>query len=178
MKMLTRTLCLLLIAVLGLLSSARSQSILDPTDPVITYNSASPPASPAWNTIGKWVRTVRLSWNTTNFKCYVYNGIPFRLRFPLSYNPTANDGKKYPIMIFWHGSGEGGHDERRAALQSRDGRDPRRRLDRLRRRDESARQRTIEALGFRTSLTKSALAPVRQSFKLVNSDLTSATKPY
>ena len=108
MKMLTRTLCLLLIAVSCLLSSARSQSILDPTDPIITYNAASPPASPAWNTIGKWVRTVRVSWNTSNYKCYVYNGIPFRLRFPKSYNPTANDGKKYPMMVFFHGSGEGG----------------------------------------------------------------------
>ncbi len=30
------------------------------------------------------------------------------MRFPKSYNPTANDGKKYPILIFFHGDGEGG----------------------------------------------------------------------
>ena len=50
---------------------------------------------------------------------------------------------------------KGGHDERRATLQSRDGRNPRRRLDRLRRRNESAGRRTVEAIGFRTSVTES-----------------------
>src|SRR5450631_744329 len=109
MKIFTRIVSLMLIALSGFFAPAvQAQSILDPTDPVITYNPAAPPASPAWNSIGKWVRTVRLGWNTTNFKCYVYNGICFRLRYPKSYNPTANDGKKYPIMIFWHGAGEGG----------------------------------------------------------------------
>src|SRR5579871_2266675 len=89
-------------------SAVQGQSILDPTDPVITYNSSSPPTQPAWNSIGKWVRTVRLSWNTTNYKCYIFNSYPFRLRYPKSYNPTANDGKKYPILIFFHGAGEAG----------------------------------------------------------------------
>jgi len=85
-----------------------SQSVLDPNDAVITYNSANPPAQPAWGQIGKWVRTVRLGWNTTNYKCYIYKGNAFRLRFPKSYNPAANDGKKYPMLIFMHGLGETG----------------------------------------------------------------------
>src|SRR5258708_7169742 len=110
MKVFTRSVHFIVMVALSLVlaSTVKGQSILDPNDPVITYDPNNPPASPAWGTIGKWVRTVRLSWNTNNYKCYVYNGIPFRLRFPKSYNPTANDGKRYPIMIFWHGSGEGG----------------------------------------------------------------------
>jgi hypothetical protein len=109
MKTFTQIAPVLLLFVAGsFLSPVRGQSILDPSDPIVTYNAASPPASPAWGTIGKWVRTKRVSWNTNNYKCYVYNGLPFRLRFPKSYNPTANDGKKYPMLIFFHGNGEGG----------------------------------------------------------------------
>ncbi len=85
-----------------------AQSVLDPTDPVITYNSSQPPTQPPFGQIGKWVRTVRLGWNTTEYKCYIYKGCAFRLHFPKSYNPTANDGKKYPMMVFFHGLGETG----------------------------------------------------------------------
>ena len=86
----------------------RAQSILNPSDTVITFNATDTPALPAWNTIGKWARTVRVSYNTNNYKCYIYNSYPFRLHYPKSYNPTANDGKKYPILVFFHGAGEGG----------------------------------------------------------------------
>ena len=41
------------------------------------------------------------------FKCYIYNGRPFRLRFPKSYRPGVNDGKVYPVLLFFHGDGEG-----------------------------------------------------------------------
>lgn len=85
-----------------------AQSVLDPSDPVVTYNSSNPPTQPAFGQIGKWVRTVRLSWNTTSFKAYIYKGCAFRLKFPKSYNPTANDGKKYPMLVFYHGLGETG----------------------------------------------------------------------
>src|ERR1700760_332135 len=102
-KTLLLTLCMGIFA-----SELRAQSILDPTDPVITYNPSAPPTQPAWNSIGKWVRTVRLGWNTDNWKPYIFNSYPFRLRYPKSYNPTANDGKKYPIMVFFHGAGEAG----------------------------------------------------------------------
>ena len=82
------------------------QSVLDPNDTVYTYSSSATkgsknnPNQPAANTIAKWVRTVRMSWNTNQWKCYIYNQMPFRLIFPKSYNPTANDGKKYPVLVF------------------------------------------------------------------------------
>ncbi|OJW56509.1 MAG: hypothetical protein BGO55_26855, partial [Sphingobacteriales bacterium 50-39] len=88
------------------------QSIMDPSDSVYTYSSSATkgtpnnPNQPAANTIGKWIRTVRMSWNTNQWKAYIYNGMQFRLIFPKSYNPTANDGKKYPVLVFYHGAGE------------------------------------------------------------------------
>ncbi|HEY4290873.1 MAG TPA: PA14 domain-containing protein, partial [Puia sp.] len=84
------------------------QSILNPTDTLVNYDTAHKPIVPNNGVIAKWVRTPRLSWNTTGYKAYIYNGNPFRLYFPKSYNPTANDGKKYPMLIFQHGVGEGG----------------------------------------------------------------------
>ena len=109
MKTFTRHLVCLLLFFAAFVASQQghAQSILNPGDTVKTYNAASPPTQPAWGTIGKWVRTVRLNWNTTGYKCYIYESNAFRLYFPKSYNPTANDGKKYPMMIFMHGVGEG-----------------------------------------------------------------------
>lgn len=98
------TLLAVVLTVCFQLSSA--QSVLDPADPVVTYSSSNPPTQPPWGQIGKWVRTKRVNWNTNNYKCYIYKNIAFRLRFPKTYNPTANDGKKYPMLIFWHGVGE------------------------------------------------------------------------
>lgn len=89
------------------LSSVQAQ-VLDPADPVVVYNPATPPAQPAWGQIGKWVKSDRLNWNTSNFKAYIYKGMQFRLRFPTSYQHNVNDGKKYPILIFFHGIGEKG----------------------------------------------------------------------
>ena len=97
-----------LTAFITLNNTASAQSVLDPTDPVITYNSANPPTQPSFGQIGKWVRTVRLGWNTNSYKAYIYKGCAFRLKFPKSYNPTANDNKKYPMLVFFHGLGETG----------------------------------------------------------------------
>jgi hypothetical protein len=116
MKLLTKsTLAALFVLTASLLvQSVAGQGILNPADSVYTYSSTaakgSPnnPNTPANGTIGKWVRTVRMSWNTSEWKCYIYNGMCFRLHFPKGYNPTANDGKKYPLMIFYHGAGESG----------------------------------------------------------------------
>lgn len=99
---------LLSMACLFVNSSSFAQSVLDPNDPIVVYNSSAPPATPAWGTISKWVKTNRLNWNTTSYKAYYYNGFAFRLKFPKTYNPTAADGKKYPMLIFFHGRGEGG----------------------------------------------------------------------
>ena len=96
----------LLLSVL-LCHMARSQSVLDPNDPVVNYNPANPPAQPPAGQIGKWVRTPRnFWWNADVYKPYIYNGYGFRLRFPKTYNPAANDGKKYPLLVFFHGYGE------------------------------------------------------------------------
>jgi len=116
MKLFTRLLQTVLIACCFLIAgSVMGQSILDPNDSVYTYNSSAPsgsptnPGMPSDNSkIAKWVRTVRLSWNTREWKAYILHTIPFRLKFPKSYNPTANDGKKYPMLVFWHGAGEKG----------------------------------------------------------------------
>ncbi|MBK8553437.1 MAG: hypothetical protein IPL53_21175 [Ignavibacteria bacterium] len=64
-------------------------SVLDPNDPVITYDPNNSPTEPPFGQIGKWVRTVRLNWNTTSFKPYIYKGVAFRLKFPKTYNPAA-----------------------------------------------------------------------------------------
>ncbi len=86
--------------------SSSGQSVLDPNDTVVTYNPDVPVTQPTYGQIGKWVRTKRLSWNTNEYKCYIYEGCAFRLHFPKSYNPGVNDGKKYPMILFFHGLGE------------------------------------------------------------------------
>jgi predicted esterase len=86
--------------------SVRGQQMLNPQDSVINYNPAAPPVQPAFGKIGKWVRTPSLPWNTTAYKCYIYDSCDFRLHFPQTYQP--GDGKKYPILIFYNGNGEEG----------------------------------------------------------------------
>jgi len=101
-----RNLLLLSISMLLMVAEAFAQpNIFNPNDPIVTYNASSPPATPAANTMAKWVRTSRMSWNTSKFKCYYWNGMVFRLRFPNGYNP-ADLTKKYPVILFFHGAGE------------------------------------------------------------------------
>ena len=112
MKIFTKAIAGLILTLAICVQHVSGQSIMLPTDSVYTYSSTatkgSPnnPNQPAANTIGKWVRTVRMSWNTNQWKCYIFNGMQFRLLYPKSYNPTANDGKKYPVLVFYHGAGE------------------------------------------------------------------------
>jgi predicted esterase len=106
MRRLTRAILLLLLAsVIGFQQSS-AQSIMDPNDPVVTYDSTRPLPYPTWGQIGKWVRTVRMQWNTDAWKAYYYKGYAFRLKFPKTYVPGTNDGKKYPLLLFFHGFGE------------------------------------------------------------------------
>ncbi|HVB03091.1 MAG TPA: hypothetical protein VNE41_05180, partial [Chitinophagaceae bacterium] len=48
-------------------ATAQQQSVLNPSDPIVIYNKNSPPTQPPYGKIGKWVKTTRLSWNTTMF---------------------------------------------------------------------------------------------------------------
>src|SRR3954462_13867715 len=99
------TLFLFLFSLISYAPAAQAQAgIFNPNDPVVNYDAAHPPAKPASGQVGKWVRTPRVSWNTTSFKCYIYNGMAFRLKFPKNYDST----KAYPLLIFFHGLGEYG----------------------------------------------------------------------
>jgi hypothetical protein len=102
-----------------LMQTTNAQSIIDPTDQVVNYDSLHPPPIPNDGQITKWVRTPNDAvnnpdpkigrnpgWNTDVYKAYIFQKLAFRVEFPKSYNPTANDGKKYPIIIFLHGKGE------------------------------------------------------------------------
>jgi len=97
---------LLVAAVLSTQTAIGQSGVLNPNDPIVVYNPSSPPATPPANTLAKWVKTNRLSWNSTSFKCYYYNGIAFRLKFPKSY--VEGNGVKYPLYVFFHGIGERG----------------------------------------------------------------------
>lgn len=107
MKHFYRLLYFLTLMVSALTSSAQT-GVLNPNDPIVIYNPSSPPAQPPYNTLAKWVKTTRLNWSTDSYKCYIYNGMAFRLKFPKSYQPGVNDGKVYPLLIFFHGLGEAG----------------------------------------------------------------------
>lgn len=99
---------LLSFVLLGFLGAYAQTGVLNPADPVVTYNPASPPATPGYGVLAKWVKTTRVNWNTSSYKCYYYNGLQFRLKFPKSYQHGVADGKKYPMIIFFHGLGEKG----------------------------------------------------------------------
>lgn len=96
---------LLLLLFFGSMEIAHGQ-VLDPNDPVITYDPDNPPSTPPFGTLAKWVRTRRLNWNTDNFKAYYFNGMVFRLRFPNNYDPSGNT--KYPLIVMLPGRGESG----------------------------------------------------------------------
>ncbi|MCM5530649.1 fibronectin type III domain-containing protein, partial [Parasegetibacter sp. NRK P23] len=82
--------------------------VLNPDDPIVVYNASAPPETPPFGTLSKWVKTNRVSFNTTSYKAYFYKGMSFRLKFPKSYKDSLGRGKKYPIMVFFHGVGEKG----------------------------------------------------------------------
>ncbi len=111
MKTSTRISFLLLIAFMAFCAPTvwgQSSSIMTPNDTIVTFNPLDTPAVPSYGHIAKWLRTVRQPYNTDLWKCYIYNGNQFRLRFPPDYNPAVNNGKVYPMLIFMHGDGEGG----------------------------------------------------------------------
>ncbi|AHM63615.1 PA14 domain-containing protein [Flammeovirgaceae bacterium 311] len=55
----------------------------------------------------EWCYKHTLKWDTSPYKAYIINGMPFRLLYPKNYS-TDDPGKKYPLMIMLHGIGEDG----------------------------------------------------------------------
>lgn len=82
--------------------------VLDPTDPDVIFTAQNQPPAPPYNQISKWGHTVRLNWNpySYGYKSYIFRGMAFRVKFPKTYQPGVNDGKKYPCFLFLHGLGE------------------------------------------------------------------------
>ncbi|PWT97806.1 MAG: hypothetical protein C5B52_13250 [Bacteroidetes bacterium] len=101
---------LLLTVVLSILTVqlVHSQPVIDPNDPEVIFSSTYKPPVPANGAIAKWGHAKRLSWNSSAYKCYYFNGMNFRIKFPKSYQHLVNDGKKYPVYLFFPGLGEKG----------------------------------------------------------------------
>ncbi|NLR59277.1 T9SS type A sorting domain-containing protein [Chitinophaga polysaccharea] len=87
-------------------SDVYAQSALNSLDTVVTYNPKNPPPAPVYEKITKWVRVVKMNYNTDSYKCYIYKNTAFRLKFPKTYAQGVNDGKKYPIFLFFSGVGQ------------------------------------------------------------------------
>ncbi|HTI10803.1 MAG TPA: PA14 domain-containing protein, partial [Puia sp.] len=105
----TRILSAFAFLIVGFFSSDTfaQTGVLNPNDPIVLYNPASPPVRPGSNTMVKWVKTTRVSYNTDDFKCYYYNNVQFRLKWPKTF-ATDPAGTTYPLYLFFHGAGEGG----------------------------------------------------------------------
>lgn len=104
--------CFLAILFVVGFTNVHAQNVFNPADPDVIFTSANQPPRPNNGLIYKWGHTKRItSWNTFNagFKSYIYNGTQFRLKFPKTYQPGANNGKKYPVYVFLHGAGEVGN---------------------------------------------------------------------
>ncbi|HTI89860.1 MAG TPA: fibronectin type III domain-containing protein [Puia sp.] len=108
MKVSTKHLLLMLMMFVLSAGERLMAQVLDPNDPVVEYDSTAPPQLPAGGALGKWVKTDRVGYNTSQYKCYIYKGVAFRLLYPKSYVPGVSDGKVYPLYLFWHGIGEAG----------------------------------------------------------------------
>ena len=87
-------------------NSYAQHPVINPNDPIVEYDDANPPETPAWGTMVKWVRSKRLGWDTDQYKSYFYKGMPFRIMFPKNYDPSGST--EYPMIIMLHGRGERG----------------------------------------------------------------------
>jgi predicted esterase len=104
---------LLLLFTLITTVAVNSQNVMSSSDQNYGYNSTKPlgnpanPVDPPAGVIAKWVHDTissRIFWNDNAYKCYIWNGMAYRLRFPNNYDP--NYAAKYPLMLFFHGAGE------------------------------------------------------------------------
>ncbi len=102
-----RTLALVLTGLITVLCLPVDAQVMDPNDPVITYDPNNPPPTPPNNgQVHDWVRTRRVSWDADSYKAYYYNGMVFRVKFPENYDASGNT--KYPLIVMLHGRGERG----------------------------------------------------------------------
>src|SRR6478735_4806238 len=115
---------LLFILSLLVFLNSRSQNVFNPSDPIVRYNSGSALGTsshpnPSKTGLQKWVSISTNgissgsgSWDASSFKAYFANllgkGVSLRVKFPRSYSNPDSAGKKYPVMLFFHGAGEAG----------------------------------------------------------------------
>jgi len=122
-----KALLLTTFAILSMFTLLKAQNVFNPNDRVrrwvnngSTYSndSTAATANPNPTILGlqKWVSVKTsgidsASWGK-DYKPYFINvngfGVTFRLKFPYSYGNPDSAGKKYPVMLFFHGAGEPG----------------------------------------------------------------------
>lgn len=122
-----RILLLTTTSMLFCVAMLQAQNVFDPADPIVRWNSsaalgtAANPNPGITNQLQKWVSVAsngisigNNSWPTSanTYKAYFINiggsQMSFRLKFPKSYTNPDSAGKKYPVMVFFHGAGEPG----------------------------------------------------------------------
>lgn len=112
MNKLFTPLAILFLVIAFAFNSYAQPNVLNPNDPDVIYTTTTQPPQPAWNNynIVKWGHTNRLSWNpySKGYRCYYFQNMAFRIKFPKTYVHNLADGKKYPMLIFFHGRGEAG----------------------------------------------------------------------
>ncbi|WP_126970149.1 fibronectin type III domain-containing protein [Gynurincola endophyticus] len=112
---------ILLLTTISLLVNlvVNAQNVFNPNDPLVRYNAnasvgTAQKPDPNINGLQKWVAdsmsSISNSYSTQSYKAYYMNingvQMPFRLKYPKSYNNPDSAGKKYPVMMFFHGTGE------------------------------------------------------------------------
>lgn len=113
---------LFIFSVLALIGNG--QNVFNPADPIVRFDATRPVGSaenPDTSRLGlqkfvsvptNGISTGNTAWDASSFKAYFinYNGrkVAFRLKFPKSYSNPDSSGKKYPVMLFFHGAGEVG----------------------------------------------------------------------
>ncbi len=77
---------------------------------ILAQNCETPP--PSDNRVYPWCYWGKAgtNWDTTPYKPYIINGLPFRLLFPKDFDSTATSTKKYPLLVILHGVGQVGTD--------------------------------------------------------------------
>ena len=101
-----------------------AQNVFDPNDPIVRINLSRPLGSPEHPDesipgLQKWVSTPNnavstgyYTFDASSYKQYFINlngaKVPFRLKFPKSYNNPDSASKRYPVNVFLHGGIEVG----------------------------------------------------------------------